>query len=133
VRSRGVTDGPRPARRSKSGAKTERQRGGKGDEGEDSRRPGNRRGNGSRDKGRNWRMDSVDEAKPAPDEAAGQNEAKDAGGKSNKKLQHIEFPELRWRAVTLRNAGVKDSAAACSRPAGKWYANRRRYTERILA
>jgi hypothetical protein len=48
-------------------------------------------------------------------------------------LQHIEFPELRWRAVTLRNARVKDSAAACSRPAGEWYANRRRYSERILA
>jgi hypothetical protein len=78
-------------------------------------------------------MDRVHEAKPAPDEPAGENEAEDAGGKSNKKLQHIEFPELRWRAVTLRNAWVKDSAAACSRPVGKWYANRRRYPERILA
>jgi hypothetical protein len=55
-------------------------------------------------------MDRVHEAKPAPDEPTGDYKTEDAGGKSNKKLQHIEFPELRWRAVTLRNAWVKDSA-----------------------
>jgi hypothetical protein len=104
VRSRGITGGPRPARRAESGAKAERQRGGKGDEGEDSRRPGDSRGDGSCHKGRNWRMNRVHEAKPAPNEAASHNETEDAGGKSNKKLQHIDFPELRsaCRHITER-------------------------------
>ena len=49
-------------------------------------------------------MDRVHEAKPAPNEPAGDNKAQDAGGKSNKKLQHIEFPELRvaCRHITER-------------------------------
>ena len=110
MRSRGITHRPRTARRSEPGAKTERQRGGEGYEGEDGCGPGNHGGKGSRDKGGNWRMDRVHEAKPAPNEPTGDDETQDAGGKSNKKLQHIEFPKLRWRAVTVRNAGVKDSA-----------------------
>ena len=133
MRTQGITHCPRPARRSESGTKTEHQRGGKGDEGEDSRRPGERRGNGSRDKGRNWRMDRVHEAEPAPDEAAGQDKADNAGGESNKKLQHMEFPELRsaCRHITKR-PGERFSSSLLPN-AGMWYANRRRYTERILA
>jgi hypothetical protein len=104
MRSRGITNGPRPTRRSQAGAKAEDQCSGKGDEREGSRGPGNNRGDGTRHKGRNWRVDRVHEAKPAPDEAAGQNEADYTGGKSNKKLQHIEFPALRsaCRHITER-------------------------------
>ena len=84
-----ITRCPRPAGRSEAGAKAENQRGGKGDEREGSRGPGNNRGDGARHKGGKGRVDRVHEAKPAPDKAAGHNEADYAGGKSNKKLQHI--------------------------------------------
>ena len=114
----GITHCPRPAHRSECGPKTECQRGGEGDEREESCGPGNSRGDGARHNGGNRRVDRVHEPKPAPDKAAGQNEAEYTGGQGNKKLQHIEFPGLRWRAVTLRNARVKDSAASDSRPAG---------------
>ena len=104
MRSCGISYCPRPARCSESGPKTEGQGGGKGDEGKEGRGPCNSRGNDARNKGRNWRVDRVHKAKPAPDEAAGQNKAEYAGGKSNKKLQHIEFPELRsaCRHITER-------------------------------
>jgi hypothetical protein len=100
----GITHCSRPAHRSECGPQTERQRCGKGDEGEESRGPGNNRGDGARHNWRNRRVDRVHETKPAPDEAAGQNKAEQAGGKSNKKLQHIEFPELRsaCRHITER-------------------------------
>jgi hypothetical protein len=90
----GITHCPRPAHRSECGPKTECQRGSEGDEREESRGPGNSRGDGARHNGGNWRVDRVHEAKPAPDEAAGQKKAEYAGGQGNKKLQHIEFPEL---------------------------------------
>jgi hypothetical protein len=92
---RGIAHRPRPARRSEPSTKAERQSSDKCDEGQDSRRPGNDCGDGSRNNGGKRRVDRVHEAKPAPNEVAGQDEADDAGGKSNKKLQHIEFPELR--------------------------------------
>ncbi len=40
-------------------------------------------------------MDRVNEPKTPPDEVASQDKADDAGGESNKELQHMEFPELR--------------------------------------
>ena len=100
----GITHCPRPAHRSECSPKTECQRGGKSDEWEESCGPGNSRGDGARHNGGNWRVDRVHEAKPAADEAAGQNKAEYTGGQGNKKLQHIEFPELRstCRHITER-------------------------------
>jgi hypothetical protein len=72
-------------------------------------------------------MDRVHEAKPAPDEPTGDYKTEDAGGKSNKKLQHIEC-----RHITERLGERFSSRLAPDLP-GMWYANRRRYTERILA
>ena len=62
MRRRGMAYRPRPARRSESGTKTEGQSGGKRDEGQGSRRPGHKCGNGSRNNRGKRRVDRVHEA-----------------------------------------------------------------------